>query len=287
MTKFAAISFCLFLLGISGGCQLINPPEPIPTYLRIDSVGFEIQDKEKEGSAHQQIQCVWVYMDNDALGVFDLPTQIPLLSEKPGLIRVVPGVVYAGMKDYLSPYPFFQSDTLAYYPDPGGEIHWQPQTRYFSDLRFAWKEDFEVGNSWIPVNADRTDDSSIHRVNQPDLVFEGSGSGMISLDRQRPFSENITNNGFALPEANTYVEIHYKSNVSFELGVLCQGNGQVVTEYLYGVRPHADWNKMYFGLNHFLGTYKGSSYRLMLRSYLPEDQESGYVLIDNIKIISF
>jgi len=191
------------------------------------------------------------------------------------------------MKDYLSAYPFFQADTLAFYPDPGKEIHWQPETRYFPDLRFAWKEDFEVGNSWIPVHADMDDDTSIHRVNLPHLVFEGSGSGMIALDREHAYSENITNSGFPLPEANTYVEIHYKSTVPFELGILCQGNGQVVTEYLYGVHPSEEWNKLYFGLNSFLGTFKGSSYRLMIRSQLPEGQESGYVLMDNIKVISF
>ncbi|SRR5690606_34653975 len=287
MIKIAAFCFSLLFLWTSQGCQLINPPEPIPTYLVIDSLDFIVQDPDKEGTGRQQIQCVWVYLDNDALGVFDLPTQIPILSENSGLLRIVPGVIYGGMKDFVVPYPFFQADTAMYHPNPGGEIRLQPRTHYFPDVRFAWKEDFEVGNSWIPANVGLEDDTSLHRINQPDLVFEGNGAGMIALDQKHPFSENITNNGFPLSESNAYVELHYKSTAPFEVGLLVQGSGQIVVEYLFGVHPQDEWNKIYFGLSSFLSTYKGSSYRLMIRSHLPEGQETGYVLIDNMKILSF
>src|SRR5215216_2342823 len=102
--------FLLFvaIAGMSfSSCDVINPAEPAPTYVRIDSFTFKTKDLSKEGSGNQKINCAWVFFNNDAIGVFDLPANIPVMANEAGVISVIPGVSKGGLIDYNVQYPFF------------------------------------------------------------------------------------------------------------------------------------------------------------------------------------
>ncbi len=283
-------NFLLFLsvAGILGaGCNIINPAEKVPTYVHVDSFDFAINNAAKEGSARQQINCAWVYFDNQAIGVFDLPANIPILADGPGQVELIPGVTISGIKDYNTQYAFFKPATVDITNNPGGVINYTPKTSYLTDAVFQWKEDFETGNTFIPVNSELTTDSTVTRVTDNDKVYEGAASGYIYMDGTHYESENITNSSFPISQGRSFLEINYKCNTSFQVGLQTTVGGAIQYEYIIGLKARDTWNKVYVDLSQFTSVYQGSSFRLMIKSGLDEGLSNGYVLIDNLKIISF
>lgn len=283
-------NFLLFLsiIGLLGtGCNLINPAEKTPTYVHVDSFSFKINDASKEGTARQNINCAWVYFDNQAIGVFDLPVTIPVLADAPGQIQIIPGVTVSGLKDYVTQYAFFKSATTNIDPSPGKVIQFTPQTSYVTDANFQWKEDFETGNTFIPVNSELTTDSTIARVTDKSMVYEGGAAGYIYMDATHYESQNISNNSFPIAQGRSFLEIHYKGNTSFQVGLQTTVGGAIEYEYLIGLKAKDTWNKVYVDLSQFTSVKKGSAYRIMIKSGLDEGLTNGYVLLDNLKIISF
>jgi hypothetical protein len=281
--------FLLFVIvaGIyASGCNTINPEEKVPTYIHLDTINFVNTNPTKEGTTSQNITSAWVYFNNNPIGVFDLPATVPILADAPGQVSISAGVAYSGL-GYASLYPFFNSDTFTLTPAPGTILKPKPTISYVDAAVFTWKEDFETGNAFINTNADNPTDTSLVRTNAPGDIFEGGGSGVIYLDANHPTSENISNNGFPIKAGQSFIELNYKCNTSFQVGLQTSKQGAVLFEYIAGVKAKESWNKVYIGLSNFTGTYQGAQYRIMIKAGLDNGLSNGYVLLDNIKVISY
>jgi hypothetical protein len=276
------------LLGLfSGtGCNVVNPSEPIPTYVRIDSVGFVTKD-QTEGTASQNISSAWVYFNNQALGTFKLPATIPIVMDGPGEVSIIPGIALNGLS-FETQYPFFASVITPISVAQGKIIQITPATRYLESTKFQYKEDFElgIGNRFIEVNSEKAEDTSIMKVTDG-RVFEGGGSGYVQLDSKHPSSEIITVDGFPITQGKAYLELNYKGTTSFFVGLQTTKSGEIVYEYIGGLKPKDTWNKVYFDLSAFTAKYQSSQYRIMIKTTLDEGLSEGYVLLDNIKVVSF
>ena len=71
--KFSTSFLVLFVLLFSA----CNEDEPIPGYVHIPSIDFEVTDPIIQGSSSHKIPYCWVFADNVALGAFPLPATIP------------------------------------------------------------------------------------------------------------------------------------------------------------------------------------------------------------------
>lgn len=272
---------------ILGGCNIINPSEPVPTYISIDSAYLKQTDPSKTGSLSSNISSVWVYYNNSTVGVFDVPGKIPVIADKAGQIQLKAGVAYSGIKNYNVSYPFYSFDTFAISPQPGGVIHHTFKPVYIDAARFRYIENFDLGSTFIKANSDNTSDTSLVRTSDPTKVFEGSGAGYIYLTTARPTSENINNDGFPIALGESFLEINYKCDVDFQIGLQTNTSGNLYVEYIAGVNPSSEWKKLYVPLGTFTAKYKGSEYRVMLKTELTSGKTDGYVLVDNIKVISY
>lgn len=272
------------------GCNIINPSEPVPTYIRIDSFRLLQTDPSKTGSISQKITSAWVYYDNQAVGVFDIPGTIPVIASKAGQLQIRPGVTLGGIKSYETTYPFYTFDTFSISPMPGKVINHTPEVRYVADAKFSYIENFDLGNTFTKVNNALLTDTSIVRVDKstnPDKVFEGSGAGYIYLNSTHSTSENINNDGFPITQGEVFLEINYKCDVAFEIGLQTTISGNIIYEYIAGMKPSNEWKKLYINIHDFVGNNKGSLYRTMIKTKLPDGQTTGYVLMDNIKVVCY
>lgn len=282
-------SFLLFVIVASiyvSGCNVINPEEKTPTYVHIDTMNFVNTSATKEGSTSQNITSAWVYFNNNPIGVFDLPATVPILADAPGQVTISPGVAYSGL-GYASLYPFFTSDTFTLTPAPGKILDPKPTIKYVEAAVFNFKEDFETGNSFINANGDNPYDTSLVRTNAPGTIFEGGASGVMYVDANHPTSENISNDGFPIKTGQAFIELNYKCNTSFQVGLQTSKQGTIFVEYLGGIKAKEGWNKVYIGVSNFTGTYQGAEYRIMIKTGLDSGVSNGYVLVDNIKVISY
>lgn len=284
---FVAVLCCL---GWTTGCNVINPEEKVPNYVHIDSFTFNAPAYSAFGSGSHKITNVWVYYNNNPIGVFDLPVTFPVIVDQPGgTLTVVPGVDMNGFHSQNTIYPFYATDSIHLTPNPGVVQNWDPHTGYTSTAKMLWTEDFETGNSFTKLDGDTT----LMRTTDPNLVFEKKGSGYIYMDTLFSLSENVTNSSNVFVPtvgATTYIEIDYKSTAQLQIGLMAEfTNADPQWYYIAGVKPHPDgWNKLYVNATDFINAYEGYQYRVVVGTGLPDGvQNQGWVLIDNIKVISY
>lgn len=277
------------LLLSASACNVANKAEQVPTYVKIDSVILDIDNPSVQGTSSHNITSVWMYYNNSPVGIFDLPCNVPVITEgTEGTLSIIPGITLNGLVDLQPQYSFFTFDTIKLATNPTGTVNYTPVVQYTSAAKFPYKEDFEVGNSFTPFTPGLTDDTTIHRINDKSMVFEGGGAGYISLSSAFPYSESISNNGFPIAAGEAYVEINYKCNVPFEVGLYNTLNeGTDVYEYIWAVKSTDVWKKIYIDLATYRGKYPGKNYKLMIKASLPEGGSSGYVLLDNIKVVTY
>lgn len=270
-----------------GSCNVINPEEKTPTYVHIDSFRFLPQNYSLYGTSSHKITSVWAYFNNQLIGSFDLPATFPVIVDKPGQLLVYPGIDFNGLKDLQSTYPFYTFDSLALTAQPGQIINMDAKTGYTADAKMLWKEDFELGNSFSRFNGD----TSLVKTTDAANVFEGSGAGYIVINNKSGYSENIASNSPAFKPVvgqNIFLELNYKCSIPFQVGVETDfTSGQIYEEYVAGINAKSTWNKIYINLNDFVNAHQGVNYRIIIRAGLDNGESSGWVLVDNLKVISY
>jgi hypothetical protein len=276
------ISILILIAGLlQAGCDLINPAEGIPTYVQIDSFSFSNPNPGLTGTGRQAINSVWVYLDGESIGVFELPATIPVLLSSKRQLQLAPGVDNQGLKDYKLPYPFFSFYNIDIEPKPGEIVKLQPETKYISDLKF-WHSDFESGNVFAKLSGD----TSIRIVRGQDSVLEGGAAGCISLGNGLANAESTTLISSFSPGTQGYLEFNYKGNLSFQVGILVILSSGTQYSYLAGIKAKEEWGKFYLDINQYTAQYSGAlGYSVLIKSSLEEGQTGGYVLLDNIKAV--
>lgn len=269
------------------GCNLINPAEKIPTYIRLDSFKVKTNEPSRTGSASSRITSAFVYVDNTFVGAYDVPATIPLLIDRNAVVSLGPGINYSGLKSYQYLYPFYYNDTVTVKYAPGTTVHYTGYAKYTDAAQFRWIEDFETGNSLTELNENSDTDTSLTRTTDPAKVYEGGGSGQIILSGTKTKSESINNKDITVKQGESFIEVNYRSNVAFEIGLQTTINGALYYEPIAGANASESWSKIYMGLQSFLGTYNATSVRVIIKTKLPDGQTSGYVYLDNIKLITY
>jgi len=279
----AAIAAAFFVQG----CNLINPAEKVPTYIRLDSFKVKTTEPSRTGSASSRITSAFVYVDNSFIGAYDIPATVPLLIDRNAVVTFTPGINYSGLKSYQFIYPFYTSDTVTVKYAPGKTVNYGATAKYTDATQFRWIEDFETGNSLTELDDNSDTDTSLIRVTDPTKVFEGGGAGQIILSSTKPTSESINNKDITVQKGESFIEVNYRCNVAFEIGLQTTINGALYYEPIAGANASESWNKIYMGLQSFLGTYNATAVRVIIKTKLPDGQTSGYVYLDNIKVITY
>jgi hypothetical protein len=290
--KYTHIVVVALLLCFYGtGCNIINPAEPTPTYVHIDSFTFTANPHNPHtGSNSHQITSVWAYYNNAPIGVFSLPATIPVLTNGTGTVSLVPGVSIDGLTAYQTKYTYYISDSsFSLIPHPGKIDTLKPNVRYTDSTHILWTEDFETGSSFVFNSG--TD--SMIRTIDPTKMFEGAASGLINLPTATDSCIEYSNpyTPFAIPNGLPYLELNYKSNTTFYIGMQAYtgtntpiGNS---LEWMVGVNPSATWKKIYISLESYIGKYTYGSFSVCIHASVDAGQSSGYVLLDNFKVLSY
>jgi hypothetical protein len=281
---YSLVAICCFLFSISS-CDIINPSEPTPTYIRVDT--FSFASNNLLGTRSHKITSVYAYLNNQSIGVYDLPITFPVIMDKKSRLQLTAGIDYNGFGGIPAQYPFYASFIDSISPTPGQVINTAPVTQYHSSAKMIYNADFENSNPFQAVNPG---DTPIIRVTYPDQVFEGGGSGLLYLTATMDSSIVTNSDAFDISsQTDVYLEINYKSTIPFTVGLVTIPFGVTRIQYLAGFNPRSSWNKVYIDLKTFASTYRGGNFNLLIRAVKESSQrgKDGYVLIDNVKIVSF
>lgn len=276
----------IVLLGF--GCNIVNPTEIVPTYVRIDSFVVERNPLMFPPlSTSHNINNISVYYNNSPIGNFDLPATIPVMATGNGKLQIAPGIVIDGRNDLITQYPYYTLDTLDLVAQPGKTITHVAKTKYYTFTKPQEIAYFDLGatdfSKWggNKVMVAVTDDS---------LVFEGGGSGAIYLTAVGDSSIDSSSRLLTIPlNGASYIEFNYNSTIPFYVGMQANLSNVFYSSpyFLAGIRPNYKWQKFYLNVSSFAAQYQATSYNFYVKAVLADGQSSGRLLLDNIQLITF
>lgn len=274
----------LFIFGIISSCNLINPAEPIPSYLQIDSIGFTT-DYATQGSASHKIRDAWIYLDNQLVGAYEMPCKIPVLSTGEHSISVRGGIWQNGISATHIQYLFYKFIDRTVQLNSGQVTSLtNMSTTYINGLTFALNEDFSGLFSF-----EKSNDSPVGMVSEfdPTNEFEG-GYGVIRVDTGM-YNFEVKSKEMVLPNngTNVYLEMDYKNTAPFQ--VILQATdifGNVINNSIITINPKEEWNKIYIEMRPtMLLTSTASRFRILFGMMRDDAGTKANFFFDNIKVI--
>lgn len=281
-----AVLFLVFILFFFTSCEVINPPEQIPSYVAVDTVKVQINSLH-EGSASHDISDSWLYVNGKLIGIFEAPFTVPVLETGLHKIEIEPGIKNSGGDASRVIYPMM----FGYYLDTilvEGEILTLSPIHEYRPATFDLVENFEdIG---IEFEISEQSDTLISLVSGAE-AFEGK-SMYFALDDDRPNFECKTTQLYEIEKSGAaYLEMDFKNNDYFNFGIFSKEyNGSVVQEvrkHIFTFNPTDEWKKVYIDLNYFVNNAAGTEFRLFFTCVRPNDAENDKteVYIDNVKLL--
>ncbi len=272
----------LFLFFTS--CEIINPGEDVPSYIRVESISL-VTDSVTQGSASNKITDVWLYVDDQPLGVYEMPVSIPVLAGGTHYISVRAGIIVNGIAATRVYYPFytFYNDTINLIR--GSVTTISPVVHYFSGTIFALEESFS-GPGYDIVRSTASD--TTYQVINNQNSFEG-GTGAAYLDASHPVFECEPFDSLQLPmNSPVYMELNYKSNTDFSVSMRAITSQLTYNIFVLNIRATTEWKKIYINLTDWLALYPGAyGYKPYIHLERNSDVGDAQLFFDNFKVVHF
>lgn len=270
----------LILLLFIYSCDIINPEEPIPSYIEISN--FDLNTNHNQGSNSENIQDVWVYLNDNLQGIYETPATFPVIQEGFHKIELKAGIKRNGISASRSYYPFYTSyilDSIQLTTD--SIISITPDITYnISTIPFI--EDFE--NTGINLTSSGNSDTTI--ITKNDIMSLEGNYGLAQLNENQNIFECSTYENFVFSNSqNVYIELDYKSDVQFAVGLYINTPLEIIQEPFIYINPKESWNKIYIDLSQQINLYSNAiSFNIWI-GFTSAEQKIKNLLIDNFKVV--
>jgi len=257
----------------------------VPSYIHIDHITLNTV-YEVDGSNSSKITDAWVYVDDNLIGIYELPATFPVLATGTHKISVMAGIKIDGIANSRAFYSFYQTYTtnLNLVAEKVDTI--APVVTYYPN-KIHWREDFEEAGIRI-IKYTGSDTSFINTTNPAD-AFQGSFSGVAYLSTAKPYLICVTDSTLDIPENGTpvFLEMNYKTDVYMTVGLLAlTSSGTYERIDAMVVNPNTSWNKIYInltpGVNEDPNTY---GFKVFWEANKPDSLTNAKVFIDNLKLL--
>jgi hypothetical protein len=275
------------------GCSVLDPAEDIPSYLHIDSMSLSTTSIVQQSSS-AKITDAWVFMDNELLGAFELPCNIPILAEGTHSFHIRGGVKMNGLVSTRAIYTAWKQWEGNVTLTRGEKAYITPVVTYFPGIDFGntWMLNFDLqGTSLIP---EATSSGIIVKDTIP-YAYEGPHSGYVHLNNNdTTFFFGTSADGYIMPpNLDTWIEFDYRSDAPFTVGIKADGGPPYSVPWIE-VQPNLAWTKIYIRLTeplsraateNFTYTPATTPYKIYFAMINPSSQAESHLYIDNIKLL--
>lgn len=285
--------YLLFLLPLlSSNCVKNNPN---PSWLEVTEWTLEANPElnGEEGQLTHKLTDAWVYIDDELIGVFEVPFKIPILKEGLSKIRLYPTIRVNGIAATKMRNEHLEAFEVQAELIQNQTLELSPVTHYKSNVSF-WIEDFE------DINIKLTDDpntSSAHLNLANDTLkwFNGNYYGRVLLNAQDSMWIAYTNQDqqLSIPKnKQAMLEIDYCNSVPFTHYLLFV-NANGTNENLMPTMNKSPlnmlrWKKIYILLSEVITAGpNNSNYIQAFKAFYDANISNNLILIDNIKVVYF
>ena len=265
------------------------------SWLKIDSINLNT-NVTTEGENSDAITDAWVVMDNQSLGVWELPCEIPILAEGKHSFVVYAGIKSNGINASRIKYPFYKTADFDLTLVKGETISFTPTVSYKSNKIITGREDFEDTGIILNPNTD-LDTSKIQIIsisNSPNIVKYGNNCGKITLTQSDTITQVFTHLELDLEKNQVFMELDYYNSNSFAIGLnsVSASTGNSNNDPFIMI-PGQDestikWKKIYLDLTSYVTIVDNAvSFDFYIVSALDAEKTNSFVYLDNIKIVQF
>lgn len=267
---------------------------PDPAWLQINewSISSNPSLSLQEGELTENISDAWVYIDDELIGVFQVPFKIPILKEGSVTFKVFPAIKNNGISATKKIYPFLKEYVISGTLVKNQIYTINPTTQYKDNLDF-WIEDFEDASFEI-TDDPNTSAANIGTSNENLQWFNGNKYGKVVLNANDSSWIAFTSEPYmVLPKGQEcYLEIDYKVTNAVTTGLIYISSASTINNAhirLNAQKPDvAVWKKIYIDLRELIGSSpSGSVFAQSFIASLDEENAEGIILLDNIKVIHF
>lgn len=278
------------------GCDRFEGDQDVPAYLRVESLGFTT-DFDTQGTASQTFSDVWVYIDDDLIGGFEMPVNIPILHEGPHKLEIRPGVILNGISDTRAPHPCVKPiivDGFNLIID--SVVAFNGSSTYWENAEFIWMEDFE--DPVLLIKQAPASDTGMTRTQPANAAGAfldefSQFSGVSYLDATRKdlllISDDGAGGGFVIDRGDfVFLELHYRMNLPLNVGLFIETiDNTVIRRSFLIVNPTDVWKKIYINFTPIVNeTTEAKNYKIYFETSRDLVQEDGFLMLDNIKLIT-
>ena len=288
-------TFLLIPVFLFNSCDKFEGDQTSPSYIRIDSIGFG-SEYDTEGTGKQDILDVWVYVNDQTIGAFEMPVEIPVLQQGSCRVEIWPGIKLNGISATRAPYPFFEPivhEEIELVPDHlvslGGT------SAYRENTDFLWMEDFE-DHILVLIPAPQSD-TGIYRTapgHPGAFIDENSAySGVVTLTGENDYmllqTDDGEGGGFLLKGGDyAFMEMHFRSDETVIIGMFIrQASGEIETRPFIGLNPTREWKKIYVNFTPVIADNPGATdFKVYLESRKTDEAPQVAIMFDNLKFLS-
>jgi len=283
--KFISLLYVFLIMILAQSCEIINPVEDIPSYIYIDTIELKINNAAL-GENTSKITDAWVYHKNNLIGVYELPSRIPVLGSDSSDILIAAGIKNNGKLNTRIAYPFYKIFSKKVFLNEAKIETLDVDVDYFdqSSLNLFLMEDFEFGNSLEKYSGD----TSLIKISG-EGALHNTNSGYIFMDTVYNEFEIISSDHFELPNAGStlFLEMDYKCSNNFTIGLLVDNDIYFEKRFKLTLVDKDDWNKIYINLSNMIYGNQNNKYHLLIGGILDNNKDYGEIYIDNLKLIGF
>ena len=263
----------------------------IPSYITIETFDYDgnTHHSTPYPNTHNStnITDVWITMNGQALGAFEIPCKIPILDSGSHSFIMYPGIKVNGIAGNRIKYPFYRTFTTDTIIVKDETITISPTTSYINQVVLDLNPEgqFELAGNGTILEASSISDTNA--IIQDQVVFQGNKSAAIYLDSINSYFD-IRNIEPLDLKLNTFLEVNFKSNIRFNVGLIIINNSEMEEKKeLIQLYATENWKKIYLDLTPLISMGNMfSQFKIYFEGYYDETHIHNAVYLDNIKLIS-
>ncbi len=280
--------YYLFCICLFTACDIFDKDEDVPSFIHISQA--DLTTLSGEGANTFDIPDVHVFANEQFVGTFELPANVPILAAGPTRLNISAGIKNNGISSRRIIYPFYAPINVEYDLIPGlvtpvGADSTVTFSYFPTGTLTFFNEDFESTGSSLTPNSESTAVLTI--TNNANEVRSGFGTGKITFSEEEDyFFATTTWNLVNLPRGrNMYLEVDFKGDQPLEVGVRTLNPVQL-NYFVLGMNPRTEWTKLYIDFTQIIASLvQTTSVQIYFESRKPPGSPSGEIFIDNIKFV--